>query len=85
MRRAVELPARIYWQGHEYSGQTENISPGGALLNARVPPAAKVLLADISLQTGKAVRVRANVRWQRPFPPGIGVEFSAFLDPAEPE
>jgi PilZ domain-containing protein len=82
-RRAVQLPARLSWQGHHFSAQTENISPGGALLNARLPQAATEVVAQIELRDGKELRVRAKVRWQRPSPPGIGIEFSTFLDASD--
>lgn len=80
-RRAIRLPAQLIWHGQQFTAETENISPGGALLNAQLPEGASEVVAEIILRTGRAVRVRAKVRWQRPSQ--VGVEFGAFLAPFE--
>jgi hypothetical protein len=80
-RRAVRLPAQITWRGQQFAARTENISPGGALLTAQLPPGATDVVAEIELRNGRAVRVHAKVRWQRPMQ--VGIEFGAFLAPCE--
>ena len=80
-RRAVRLPAHLTWHGQHFAAETENISPGGALLNAQLPEGATEVVAEIELRTGRAVRVRAKVRWQRPSQ--VGIEFGTFLAPFE--
>jgi hypothetical protein len=78
-RRTVRLPAQLTWRGQQFAAETENISPGGALLNVHLPPGATDVLAEIELNQGKALRVRAKVRWQHPA--GVGIEFFEFLAP----
>ena len=84
-RREVRLPAQLTWRGQQFHAQTENISPGGALLNIQLPAGATDVVARIGLRTGKAVRVRARVVWQRPSPPAVGIQFDSFLAPFEPD
>jgi hypothetical protein len=81
-RRAVQLPARLLLGTDEVSAIAENISPGGAFLRAALPAAARELVAVIALPHGKDLRVRARVRWRRPTPPGVGIEFETFSGPA---
>jgi hypothetical protein len=78
-RRKIQLPAQLIWHGQQFAAQTENISPGGAQLSVRLPPGATEVLATIDLNTGRAVRVHARIRWQQPT--SVGVEFSSFLAP----
>ncbi|HEY2027760.1 MAG TPA: PilZ domain-containing protein [Myxococcales bacterium] len=80
-RRAIRLPAQLTWHGQHFAAETENISPGGALLNAQLPAGVTEVVAEIELRTGRAVRVRAKVRWQRPSQ--VGIEFGTFLTPFE--
>jgi hypothetical protein len=80
-RRAIRLPAQLTWHGQQFAAETENISPGGALLNTQLPEGVTEVVAEIELRTGRAVRVRAKVRWQRPSQ--VGIEFGAFLAPFE--
>jgi hypothetical protein len=82
-RRAVELPAQLTFGGSEIQAITENISPGGALLNVALPPGTNDVVACINLRTGRQVRVRARVRWRRVTPPGVGIEFNGFFGPHE--
>jgi hypothetical protein len=81
----MRLPAQLTWQGQQFFAETENISPGGALLNIQLPAGAVDIVARIGLRTGKAVRVRARVCWQRPHPPAVGIEFGNFLCPSDPD
>ncbi|MFN2546985.1 MAG: PilZ domain-containing protein [Myxococcales bacterium] len=78
-RRPVQLPAKLQIGGRELSAVTENISPGGAFLRVKLPETAKEIVATIGLPHGKNLRVRAKIRWRRPNPPGVGVEFETFL------
>ena len=78
-RRPVQLKARLRVGAQELRAVTENISPGGAFLRVALPPNAQELIAAIELPHGKQLRVRAKVRWRRPDPPGVGVEFDTFL------
>src|SRR4051794_41481386 len=77
-RREVRLPAQLTWHGQQFHAQTENISPGGALLSIQLPPGATEVVARIGLRTGRAVRVRAKVMWQRQSPPAVGIQFTSF-------
>ena len=67
--------------GHELEATTENISPGGAFLCVEVPKEIVDLSASIELPQGRGLHVQAKVRWRRASPPGVGIEFSSFLDP----
>lgn len=80
-RRAIRLPAHVIWHGQHFAAQTVDISPGGALLETQLPEGVTEVVAEIELRTGRAVRVRAKVRWQRPSQ--VGVEFATFLSPFE--
>ena len=80
-RRDVRLPARVLVAGHELEATTENISPGGAFLCVEVPKEIVDLSASIELPQGRGLHVQAKVRWRRASPPGVGIEFSSFLDP----
>ena len=78
-RRPVQLPAKLQFDAQELSAITENISPGGAFLRVALPETAEEVVATIGLPHGKDLRVRAKVRWRRPNPPGVGIEFETFL------
>lgn len=78
-RRPVKLDARLQIGGREIRAVTENISPGGAFLSVALPESAKEVIATIGLPHGKELRVKAKVRWRRPEPPGVGIEFDTFL------
>jgi hypothetical protein len=80
-RRDVRLPARVLVAGHELEATTENISPGGAFLCVELPKEIVDLSASIELPQGRGLHVQAKVRWRRASPPGVGIEFSSFLDP----
>ena len=80
-RRDVQLPARVLVAGQELEAKTENISPGGAFLCVEVPKETVDLSASIELPQGRGLHVQAKVRWRRANPPGVGIEFSTFLDP----
>ena len=67
--------------GHELEATTENISPGGAFLCVELPKEIVDLSASIELPQGRGLHVQAKVRWRRASPPGVGIEFSTFLDP----
>src|ERR1700682_318903 len=69
-RREVRLPARVLAGGRELEATTENISPGGAFLSVALPQ-------------GRGLRVQAKGRWRRANPPGVGIEFSTFLENPE--
>jgi hypothetical protein len=45
-----------------------------------LPDGAEWLVAEIDLSEGKTVSVKAQVRWRRQTPPGVGVEFHSFLE-----
>jgi PilZ domain len=81
-RRPVQLSARLSFAGRQIEAQTENISPGGALLNVALPLGTQ-LVAKLALRTGREVRIRARVCWRRLSPPGVGIEFSGFYGPYE--
>ena len=78
-RRPVQLDARLRVGSQELKAVTENISPGGAFLRVVLPESAKEVIATIGLPHGKELHVRAKVRWRRPDPPGVGIEFDTFL------
>ena len=78
-RRPVHLPARLRVGKVELTAVAENISPGGAFLSVALPPTAKEVVASIGLPHGRDLHVRAKVRWRRESPPGVGIEFEAFL------
>jgi len=80
-RRDVRLPARVLVAGQELEATTENISPGGAFLCVELPKETVDLFASIELPKGRGLHVQAKVRWRRASPPGVGIEFSTFLDP----
>jgi PilZ domain-containing protein len=82
-RRPVRLDAELTWHGQQFVARTENISPGGALLNVELPAEATEVVARIDLNTGKAVRVRARVRWH--MASSVGLEFAGFLGPCDPD
>ena len=79
-RRPVRLPTRLRLGGRELSGETENISPGGAFLRAKLPENAKEIIAHIGLPEGRHLHVRARIRWRRQDPAGVGIEFESFLE-----
>ena len=78
-RRPVQLQTRLRIGSQEIEAITENISPGGAFLRVVLPEPAREVIADIGLPHGKHLHVRAKVRWRRPDPPGVGIEFDTFL------
>ena len=80
-RRDVRLPARVLVAGQELEATTENISPGGAFLCVELPKETVDLFASIDLPQRRGLHVQAKVRWRRANPPGVGIEFSTFLDP----
>jgi hypothetical protein len=41
------------------------------------------LFASIELPQGRGLFVQAKVRWRRANPPGVGIEFSTFLENEE--
>jgi hypothetical protein len=82
-RRDVRLPARVLADGRELEGTTENISPGGAFLSVELPKETVDLFASIELPQGRGLFVQAKVRWRRANPPGVGIEFSTFLENEE--
>lgn len=79
-RRPVRLPARLKFGAQELEAETENISPGGAFVRVALPEDAVDLVASIALPQGRDLLVRARVRWRRQDPPGVGLEFGAFLE-----
>ena len=85
-RRPVRLEARLRLGGTEIPAVTENISPGGAFLRVQLPETAREVLASFKLPHGRALQVRAKVRWRREMPAGVGIEFDTFLPetPAQP-
>jgi len=82
-RRDVQLPARVIAGGRELEATTENISPGGAFLCVELPKETVDLFASIRLPQGRGLHVQAKVRWRRSDPPGVGIEFSTFLEQPE--
>ena len=82
-RRDVQLPARVIAGGRELEATTENISPGGAFLCVELPKETVDLFASIRLPQGRGLHVQAKVRWRRASPPGVGIEFSTFLENPE--
>ncbi len=78
-RRPVKLQARLRFDDTSLLAETENISPGGAFLNVALPESAHEVVASIGLPHGRHLHVRAKVRWRRQSPPGVGIEFQAFL------
>jgi len=78
-RRAVKLPVRLRVGVHEIIAVTENISAGGAFLRVELPAGESEVIASIDLPQGRRLHVRAKVRWRRPQPPGVGLEFETFL------
>jgi hypothetical protein len=82
-RRAVELRARLQADGRDLlPAVTENISPGGAFLRVDLPESVGEVLASFDLPHGRALQIRARVRWRRSMPAGVGVEFVTFLPEA---
>ena len=79
-RRPVQLQARLQIGKQELTAVTENISPGGAFLRVVLPENTREIVAAIGLPHGRELHVRAKVRWRRPDPPGVGVEFETFLE-----
>jgi PilZ domain len=79
-RRPVELNARVRFETREITAVAENISPGGAFLRVALPEDAEWLVADIELPEGKRLLVNARVRWRRPEPSGVGIQFYSFLE-----
>lgn len=79
-RRPVELAARVRFEMREMTAVAENISPGGAFLRVALPDETEWLVADIELPEGKRLLVNARVRWRRPEPSGVGVQFYSFLE-----
>ena len=82
-RREVNLLACVRVNGRELGAVAENISPGGAFLRVELPATVEVLEADIQLPHGKALRVRATVRWRSGDPRGVGIRFERFLEPSQ--
>jgi hypothetical protein len=82
-RRDVQLSTRVLVAGQELTATTENISPGGAFLCVELPEETVDLFASIELPQGRGLHVQAKVRWRRASPPGVGIEFSSFLENPE--
>ena len=82
-RRDVQLPARVIAGGRELEATTENISPGGAFLCVELPKETVDLFASIRVPQGRGLHVQAKIRWRRSDPPGVGIEFSTFLEQPE--
>ncbi len=78
-RRNVQLRTLLEVAGRQLSAVTENISPGGAFLRVDLPQGARDVLAWFELPHGRALHVRARVRWRRSAPAGAGIEFETFL------
>jgi hypothetical protein len=79
-RREVQLAVRVRVNGQDIPATTENISPGGAFLRIDLPQSVEDVSASIELPHGRGLHVRAQVRWRRSEPPGVGIEFATFLE-----